>query len=145
MGWSIHHVNLQARDVRRTAAFYQAILGMEERAWAFPESRGYLPGAPDKLALMADGRDSHSGLHLIAPDPDFAARNGLIHNPSEGGHVAFHVDDLDAVIDRLRAAGIPHSVTGEFAIPGLRHVYVTDPEGNLIEINGRAGAGPTGK
>jgi catechol 2,3-dioxygenase-like lactoylglutathione lyase family enzyme len=28
-------------------------------------------------------------------------------------------------------------VTGEFAIPGLRHVYVNDPEGNLLEINGR--------
>jgi catechol 2,3-dioxygenase-like lactoylglutathione lyase family enzyme len=51
--------------------------------------------------------------------------------------VAIHVDDLQAVIDRLTAAGVPFSVTGEFAIPGLRHVYVTDPEGNLIEVNGR--------
>ncbi|CTQ48306.1 VOC family protein [Jannaschia donghaensis] len=137
MSWSIHHVNLQARDVRATAAFYSNVLGMKEAAWAFPQTRGYLPGDPDKLALMGDGRDSHSGLHLIAPDAEFAAKNSLIHNPSVGGHVAFQVDDLDAVIARLRAAGIPHSVTGEFAIPGLRHVYVTDPEGNLIEINGR--------
>lgn len=137
MSWSIHHVNLQARDVRATAAFYSNVLGMTEAPWAFPATRGYLPGDPDKLALMGDGRDGHSGLHLIAPDPEFAAKNNLIHNPSVGGHVAFQVDDLDAVIGRLRAAGIPHSVTGEFAIPGLRHVYVTDPEGNLIEINGR--------
>ena len=139
--WSIHHVNLQARDVRRTAAFYAAILGMQENSWAFPKSRGYLPGDPDKLALMGDGRDSHSGLHLIAPDPDFALKNNLLHNPSIGGHVAFQVDDLDAVIARLRAANIPHSLTGEFAIPGLRHVYVEDPEGNLIEINGRVTRG----
>ncbi|MGB3407897.1 MAG: VOC family protein [Jannaschia sp.] len=137
MTWSIHHVNLQARDVRKTAAFYASVLGMQEAAWAFPKTRGYLPGDPDKLALMADGRDSHSGLHLIAPDPAFAENNNLTHNPSVGGHVAFQVDDLDAVIARLRAAGIRHSVTGEFAIPGLRHVYVEDPEGNLIEINGR--------
>lgn len=137
MSWSIHHVNLQARDVRATAAFYSNVLGMTESPWAFPATRGYLPGDPDKLALMGDGRDGHSGLHLIAPDREFAAKNNLIHNPSVGGHVAFQVDDLDAVIGRLRAAGIPHSITGEFAIPGLRHVYVTDPEGNLIEINGR--------
>ncbi|WP_371156645.1 VOC family protein [Jannaschia sp. 2305UL9-9] len=137
MSWSIHHVNLQAKDVRRTASFYKMVLGMAEAPWAFPQSRGYLPGDPDKLALMGDGRDSHSGLHLIAPDEDFAERNNLIHNPSKGGHVAFQVDDLDGVIARLRKAGIPHSVTGEFAIPGLRHVYVEDPEGNLIEINGR--------
>lgn len=137
MSWSIHHVNLQAKDVRATAAFYSSVLGMTEATWAFPQTRGYLPGDPDKLALMGDGRDSHSGLHLIAPDPTFADKNNLIYNPSVGGHVAFQVDDLDAVIARLTAAGIPHSVTGEFAIPGLRHVYVTDPEGNLIEINGR--------
>lgn len=137
MAWSIHHVNLQARDVRRTVAFYTDILGMTERDWVFPETRGYLPGDPDKLALLADGREGHTGLHLIAPDPEFASKNNLIHNPSVGGHVAIHVDDLQAVIDRLTAAGVPFSVTGEFAIPGLRHVYVEDPEGNLLEINGR--------
>lgn len=137
MVWSIHHVNLQAKDVRRCAAFYKDILGMTEQNWVFPETRGYLPGDPDKLALLGDGRESHTGLHLIAPDPTFAERNGLSHNPSVGGHVAFHVDDLPAVIERLTVAGIPFSMTGEFAIPGLRHVYVTDPEGNLLEINGR--------
>lgn len=138
MSWSIHHVNLQANDVRQTAAFYTSILGMTEADWVFPKSRGYLPGDPDKLALFGDGRDGHSGLHLIKPDPDFAKKNNLSHNPSVGGHVAFQVQDLDAVIARLRAARIAFSETGEFAIPGLRHLYLTDPEGNLIEINGPA-------
>lgn len=137
MAWSIHHVNLQARDVRKTAAFYAAIMGMEEKDWVFPQARGYIPGDPDKLALFADGRDSHSGLHLIAPDDEFARKNNLSHNPSVGGHVAFEVDDLDAVIARLTAAGIRFSDAGTFAIPGMRHIYVEDPEGNLIEINAR--------
>ena len=136
MEWSIHHVNLQAKNVRACAAFYTDVLGMTEQPWVFPQTRGYLPGDPDKLALLGDGREGHTGLHLIAPDPDFARKIDLIHTPSQGGHVAFHVDDLQGVIDRLTAAGIPFSVTGEFAIPGLRHVYVTDPEGNLLEING---------
>jgi len=136
MSWSIHHVNLQAHDVRRAAAFYATILQMREDAWSFPAARGYLPGDPDRLALFGDGRDGHSGLHLIKPDPDFAKKNNLAHNPSMGGHVAFQVRDLDAVKARLRAAGIGFSETGEFAIPGLRHLYLTDPEGNLIEING---------
>ncbi len=137
MSWSIHHVNLEARDVRRAAGFYAAILGASEFDWAFPAARGYLPGDPDRLALFGDGRDGHSGLHLIKADPDFARKNNLMHNPSVGGHVAFQVDDLDAVKRRLDAAHIPYSETGEFAIPGLRHLYLTDPEGNLIEINGR--------
>lgn len=142
MAWSIHHVNLEARDVPATARFYTDILGMHLRDWVFPETRGYLPGDPDKLALLTDTRESHTGLHLIAPDPEFATRNAMQHNPSIGGHVALHVDDLDGVIARLTAAGIPHSVTGEFAIPGLRHVYVEDPSGNLLEINGRTTPAP---
>lgn len=137
MTWSIHHVNLESRDVRRAAAFYTAMFGMEEGAWSFPESRGYIPGAPDRLALFPDGRESHTGLHLIAPDGDFAKRNGLKHNPSLGGHFAIQVRDLKAVIGRLEAAGIPYSDAGVFAIPGLWNVYVEDPDGNLIEINQR--------
>lgn len=142
MAWSIHHVNLEARNVPETARFYTEILGMSLGAWAFPETRGYLPGDPDKLALLGDGREGHTGLHLIAPDPEFATKNDMAHNPSIGGHVAIQVDDLEGVIARLTAAGIPHSATGEFAIPGLRHVYVEDPEGNLLEINGRIRPAP---
>ena len=137
MTWTIHHVNLEARDVVGTAQWYRDMLGMELRGWAFPDSRGYLPGAPDKLALMGDGRQTHSGLHLIAPDPEFAAKNAMAHNPSLGGHVAIEVDDLAAVVTRLEAAGVAFSLTGEFAIPGMRHLYVEDPEGNLLEINER--------
>lgn len=139
MNWSIHHVNLEAKDVRKTAAFYATILGMDEKDWVFPAARGYIPGDPDKLALMADNRSSHTGLHLIAPDPDFATKNDLQHNPSQGGHVAFEVDDLNAVKDRLSQAGIPFSDAGTFAIPGYSHIYVNDPAGNLLEINGKTG------
>lgn len=143
MTWSIHHVNLEAKDVRRTAAFYASVLGMAEGAWAFPESRGYIPGAPDRLALFPDGRDAadgkpgHTGLHLIAPDEDFAERNDLGHNPSLGGHFAIEVKDLKAVIRRLKAAGVAYSDAGVFAIPGLWNVYFRDPEGNLVEVNQR--------
>lgn len=137
MDWSVHHVNLEAKDVRRTAAFYTSILGMAEGAWTFPESRGYIPGEPERLALFPDGRQDHTGLHLIAPDEDFAAKNNLSHNPSIGGHFAIEVKDLRAVIRRLEAARISYSDAGVFAIPGLWNIYFRDPEGNLIEVNQR--------
>ena len=137
MTWSIHHVNLETDDVQKSARFYATIMGMSQADWIFPATRGYLPGDPDKLALFGDGRQSHTGLHLIAPDDDFAAKNAMSHNPSIGGHVAFQVDDLDTVVARLDTAGIRYSLTGEFAIPGMRHLYVEDPSGNLLEINER--------
>ncbi|MEM9199621.1 MAG: VOC family protein, partial [Pseudomonadota bacterium] len=138
--WTLHHVNLQATDVRASARFYTQILGMSEADWQFPPASevGFLPADPDRLALFpaptgADG--ANAGLHLIAPDPEFARKNGFDHNPSIGGHIAIQVADLDAVIARLTEAGIPYSYAPTFAIPNMRHVYVYDPAMNLLEIN----------
>lgn len=138
MPWSIHHVNLQAPDVRRTAQFYAAVLGMEEAAWTFPEKRGAVSNDPAELTLFPTAtaaRGANAGLHLIRPNPLFARENGLDHNPSIGGHVALQTDDLDGVIRRLKQAGIPYSLAGTYAIPDMRHLYVYDPSGNLLEIN----------
>ena len=115
---------------------------MSEGAWvSLPpaDQVGYISAGPDRMTLFPLANASqgeNSGLHLIAREPEFARKNGLDHNPSiGGGHVAFQVDNLDTVINRLKAAGISFSLTGTFAIPGMRHLYVYDPSMNLIEFN----------
>lgn len=140
MPCTIHHVNLPANDVRASAHFYGNIIGMTEGSWVFPptEQVGYISADPTRMTIFpmtAASQGKNSGLHLIAPEPAFARNNNLDHNPSIGGHVALQVDDLDAVIARLDAAGIAYSLTGTFAIPDMRHLYVYDPSMNLIEIN----------
>lgn len=139
-GWRIHHVNLPAADVRASAKFYTEILGLQEARWTFPppEQVGHISADPAQLTLFpcdTASKGANSGLHLIRPEPEFARKNGLDHNPSIGGHVAIQVPDLDAVIVRLKAAGIPFSYAPTFAIPNMRHIYVYDPAMNLIEIN----------
>lgn len=140
MKWSIHHVNLAANNVRETARFYTEILGFAEGTWVFPpaEQVGHISADPARLTLFPNNAITHgenSGLHLIKPEAEFARKNALDHNPSIGGHVAFQVDDLDGVIGRLQSAGIAYSLTGTFAIPNMRHLYVYDPSMNLIEVN----------
>lgn len=140
MSWAIHHVNLPATDVRASARFYAQVIGMTEAAWTFPprERTGHVSNDPARLTLFpceTGAAGANAGLHLIRPEPEFARRNGLDHNPSIGGHVAIQVKDLDAVAARLKAAGIPYSLTETFAIPGMRHLYVYDPAMNLLEIN----------
>ena len=139
-GWRIHHVNLPAIDVRASAKFYSEILGMKERAWTFPpaEQVGHISADPEKLTLFScdtASRGDNSGLHLILPEPEFARKNSLDHNPSIGGHIAIQVPDLEAVIARLKAAGIAYSYAPTYAIPNMRHIYVYDPAMNLLEIN----------
>ncbi len=140
MSWSIHHVNLAANSVRQSAKFYSDILGMVEGSWAFPpvDQTGHISADPSKLTVFPTdtaSQGANSGLHLIKPEAKFARANHLDHNPSIGGHVAFQVADLDAVIARLKLAKIAYSLTGTFAIPGMRHLYLYDPSMNLIEIN----------
>lgn len=140
MTTTIHHVNLPANDVRASASFYTRIVGMAEGSWIFPpaEQVGHISSDPARMTIFpvtTSSQGDNSGLHLIRPEPDFARKNQLDHNPSIGGHVALQVENLDAVIDRLKAAGIPYSLTGTFAIPGMRHLYCYDPSMNLLEIN----------
>ncbi|MEO0820949.1 MAG: VOC family protein [Pseudomonadota bacterium] len=140
MTWSIHHVNLPATDVRASARFYTEILGLTEGRWTFPpaDQVGHISADPARLTLFpceTASQGHNSGLHLILPEPEFARKNGFDHNPSIGGHVAIQVDDLDAVMSRLAAAGIPFSFAPTFAIPKMRHIYVYDPAMNLLEIN----------
>ncbi len=144
MTTTIHHVNLQANNVRASAEFYTSIVGMSEGSWVFPpqEQVGYISADPSRMTLFpmaGASQGENAGLHLITPEPAFARNNQLDHNPSIGGHVAFQVENLDSVIERLKAAGIPYSLTGTFAIPGMRHLYVYDPSMNLIEINEMTG------
>jgi len=52
--------------------------------------------------------------------------------PAKKAHQAFRCGDYDALVSRLRAAGI--EVTGAADIPGMRRCHVHDPFGNRIEL-----------
>ena len=133
-GWRLHHVNLEAPDVREAVGFYAEIAGMQEGRWRAPAARGDFSIDPAELAVLPLGEDN-SGLHIIRPDPGFALRNRFAHNPSIGGHPAFCVADVGAVKARLEAAGFLVSDAGVYAMAGMRQVYVLDPCANMIEVN----------
>jgi catechol 2,3-dioxygenase-like lactoylglutathione lyase family enzyme len=52
--------------------------------------------------------------------------------PARKAHPALACDDVDALAERLAAAGAV--VQWDDAIPGLRRFYTADPFGNRIEI-----------
>jgi catechol 2,3-dioxygenase-like lactoylglutathione lyase family enzyme len=131
--WSIHHVNLQAHDVRRSVAFFCDIIGLEEGRWQLPPGQKQAFNAdPDHLAILGD---NSRGIHIVKPVPEFARDNGLLINPTIGGHVAITVPDIEAVKRRLKAAGIMYSEGGRYAMAGVTNLYVYDPSANIIEIN----------
>ena len=72
-----------------------------------------------------------------------AASSGARATPSDAagpGHNRIHLtyDDLDAEVDRLRAAGLPFR-SDVVAGPGGRQILLADPAGNLVELFEPAG------
>ncbi|MFM7414214.1 MAG: VOC family protein, partial [Alphaproteobacteria bacterium] len=132
--WQIHHVNLQAENVREAVAFYTGIIVLKEGRWRSAAKRGDFSIDPAELAVLTNA-DDNTGLHIIRPDAGFAYRNRFAHNPSIGGHPAFCVPDVQAVKARLEAAGVLVSGAGVYAMVGMHQIYVLDPTANMIEVN----------
>ncbi|MEU6859850.1 VOC family protein [Glycomyces sp. NPDC046736] len=114
-GYGLHHVQLAIRphgeDLAR--AFYVEVLGMTE-----------VPKPPvlagrGGLWLRTDALELHLGA-----DPS--------HLPAQKAHPGILVADLDAVAERLEAAG--HPVAWDADFPGYRRCYARDPFGNRLEF-----------
>ena len=132
--WKLHHVNLQATDVRKSVEFLSTNLGLREGSWRPPDEKGDFSIEPKDLSVFPIGA-FNGGLHIIKPDPGFALRNNFVHNPSIGGHPALVVQDVQAVKNRLEAENVQVTDAGTYAMRNTHQIYCLDPSGNVIEIN----------
>lgn len=82
------------------------------------------PGTRDKGAWFQIGEQQ---VHITIDE----------HNPPKKAHFGLVVDDYEAVVDALRAAGSHLEQATD--IPGRRRFYTRDPAGNRIEIIAIAG------
>lgn len=112
---------LEVADLDAAARFYGEVLGLP------PLSRS------DNRAWFLVGERSRIG--LWTPQVGIAGGQGGAHV-----HYAMHVDahDYDAAVAQLREHGLdPH----EEDFGDSRAVYVTDPDGNVVELWTWPGAG----
>jgi catechol 2,3-dioxygenase-like lactoylglutathione lyase family enzyme len=106
-------------DVRAAVDFYTTHLGFTVAFDAAPAVADVRRGP---LRLLLSGPAS-SGARATPDDAATAGRNRI--------HLI--VDDLDAEIDRLRAAGLTFR-SDPVSGPGGRQILLADPAGNLIEL-----------
>ncbi|HEY7847009.1 MAG TPA: VOC family protein [Candidatus Limnocylindria bacterium] len=139
------HTNLVARDWRLLASFYEEIFGCEP----VPPERDY--SGPDLEAGTAVAGAALRGVHLRLPghgptgptleiyqyQPEHDGLPPVVNRPGFG-HIAFAVDDVPQARQTVLDAG-GHGV-GEVVTlqtsDGRRVTwcYVTDPEGNIVEL-----------
>ena len=139
------HTNLVARDWRRLARFYTELFGCTpvppERDYRGPDlDRGaaltgaHLTGV--HLRLPGHG-DSGPTLEIYGYD-ELADGGAASANRTGWGHIAFAVDDVETARATVLAGGggeVGETVTLQTADGRLvTWCYLTDPEGNIIEL-----------
>jgi len=146
------HTNLVAQDLARVVSFYVDVFGCVrgvERLYETPEQSAALerglgvPGLRVRGALLLlPGHGDHGpALEVMQYQPSAARPAVTVVSPGFG-HVAFEVDDIEAVRHRVVAAGgalVAEVVTVPYPTGGwLRWCYVRDPEGNVVELQCRS-------
>lgn len=140
------HTNIIAKDWRKLVSFYQDIF---ECIPVLPERK--LSG--EWLDKGTSVNDAHlEGIHLSLPGygntgptleifqyNEVLEKQSATRSNSQGyGHIAFHVEDVQELFNKVLASGgksVGEIVQKEVAGVGLlTFAYVTDPEGNIIEL-----------
>jgi catechol 2,3-dioxygenase-like lactoylglutathione lyase family enzyme len=101
--------------------------GREAEARAFFGDVLGLPELPKPAALAARG-----GVWFDLGDAQLHLGVDMDFRPSTKAHVAFELEDLEPVVARCAAAGVPAPF--DVAIPGVRRCFVADPFGNRLEL-----------
>jgi catechol 2,3-dioxygenase-like lactoylglutathione lyase family enzyme len=150
----VSHMALAVTDMEAAFGFYRDVLGLRIDAdWTQEltiERSGEVTGGRAIRRRTAWLRWDPLGEHtaaltldqMLSPEPADRRAEAFdlgIH------HLAFWVDDIDAVIERARAGGFavikPHVATtenyGEPAGGQIRSVFLRDPDGNLVQCDMR--------
>jgi catechol 2,3-dioxygenase-like lactoylglutathione lyase family enzyme len=118
----LHHAAVCVTDIARSKRFYAEVLGLREVAR--PDFD--FPGA---WYEFGDG----SQLHLIVHDTPLALR-GTTTIDTRDGHLALRVDSYEATLAHLTRQGVDHVAQWDNKTPWAQ-IYVTDPDGNIVELN----------
>jgi catechol 2,3-dioxygenase-like lactoylglutathione lyase family enzyme len=115
------NVRYMVDDVEASIAFYTEHLGFTVLSNMAPAFADVVRG---NLRLLLSGPKSSAG----RPMPD-----GRVPGPGGWNRIHLLVDDLEAEVERLRAAGAPFRneiVRG----PGGAQILLEDPSGNVVEL-----------
>jgi len=127
----LDHVTLVVDDLERSRAFYVDVLGMDP---------------VDRPGFSFDGRWFQAGktqIHLIHSHEGSGPAGNQVpqeRRSSRSHHFAFEVDDATAAARRLESLGISLVGGPQQRPDGVVQVFVSDPDGHVVELCSMPGA-----
>ena len=109
-------------DVPGAIRFYTTVLGFTLEQDASP---AFAAVSRDGVRLLLSG-DGSSGKRPLA--------DGRRQVPGGWNRIHLQVADLEAEVERLRAAGVPFRTKEIVSGPGGAQIIIDDPSGNAIEL-----------
>jgi glyoxylase I family protein len=124
----LHHIGMSCNDPIALERWYTNHFG-------FKRGRVYSPGPGQVVMIQAGG--VYLELFSSTEQPPVPKAGGAGQDYSGFRHLAFLVDDLDA---KLQEMGDEAPITlgpldmSQY-IEGMRVAWISDPEGNIVELN----------
>lgn len=106
----VEHFEIPVDDIERAQAFYTSALGFDYESW----------GAGMGMLNQPEGKGINGDLHLRADTT----------HPT----VVFSVDDIEAAVQRVVAAGGSQLGRIQPMSELMRWVYIQDTEGNIVGL-----------
>jgi catechol 2,3-dioxygenase-like lactoylglutathione lyase family enzyme len=138
----IHHTCISVSDLERSIAFYRDLLGLEllmtEESERSGDDRSKALGvakAKVRLAILSAGNARVELIEYVTSKGRPYDRN---NNDVGAMHIAFQVEDIDGVYQRLVDHGVrftaPPATIPAGPMAGWRWTYFFDPDGVSLEI-----------
>ena len=126
---SIHHIAIAVHDLEAALAFYRDALGLEVT------QRREVPEEGVEIAFLPAGEGE---IELLRPlDPEGGVARFLEKRGEGLHHICLRVDDIEAAMERLRAAGATLlSSEPRVGADGTRYVFIhpKSAHGVLLEL-----------
>lgn len=138
----VDHVSVTVADLERSVRFYHDLLGIPVHGTGVEESASVtaVVGVDRARFRYADLDLGHGHILELLQylSPKGTPHRSNVYDPGSG-HIAFRVDDLDAMLAKLKADGIqarsePVDLEDPAWWAGARVVYLTDPDGATVEL-----------
>lgn len=137
---AVLHIAVIVEDMQRSVIFYRDVLGLQllkdyTNKGAVADKTLGLKNCSQRIVLFKAGNDNTlvELMQFYSPEGRPNLKN-VQENDIGVRHLCFEVDDIRAVYNRLRRAGLKFTSEPVKQATGAICVFFRDPDGNSLEI-----------